>query len=136
MLIILVSKFGVPKQFLIFGESGGTSRPYQLAEWFGLCDLVADATVRISFALRTSRLRARSFFKSRCKGTSNIFPSPNFFTKKYRFFFFFKEIYPVNAKKCIFLIFWLPSLAKSQNCITMWLQPPQINSHYINMYII
>ena len=54
MLIILISKFGVPKQFLIFGESGGSSRPYQLAEWFGLCDLVADATVRISFALRTS----------------------------------------------------------------------------------
>ena len=24
------------------GESGGTSRLYQLAEWFGLCDLVAE----------------------------------------------------------------------------------------------
>ncbi len=33
---------GSPKTFLIFGESGGTSRPHQLAEWFGLCDLVAE----------------------------------------------------------------------------------------------
>ena len=33
---------GFPKTFLIFGESGGTSRPHQLAEWFGLCDLVAE----------------------------------------------------------------------------------------------
>ena len=33
---------GSQKTFLIFGESGGTSRPHQLAEWFGLCDLVAE----------------------------------------------------------------------------------------------
>lgn len=29
------------------GESGGTSRPHQLAERFGLCDLVADATLKV-----------------------------------------------------------------------------------------
>ena len=33
-----------PPQILICGESGGASRPYQLAERFGLCDLAADAT--------------------------------------------------------------------------------------------
>ena len=29
-------------EILIFGESGGTSCPYQLAEWFGICNLVAE----------------------------------------------------------------------------------------------
>ena len=28
-------------------ESGGTSRPHQLAERFGLCELVADATLKV-----------------------------------------------------------------------------------------
>lgn len=31
------------------GESGGTSRPYQLAEWFDLCDLVAEREACIFF---------------------------------------------------------------------------------------
>ena len=39
---------GSPK-ILIFGESGGTSRPYQLAEWFGLCDLVAEREKSLLF---------------------------------------------------------------------------------------
>ena len=42
VLLCVWPTIGVPKQFLIFGESGGTSRPYQLAEWFGLCDLVGE----------------------------------------------------------------------------------------------
>ena len=33
---------GSPNNLSIFGESGGTSRFYQLAEWFGLRDLVAE----------------------------------------------------------------------------------------------
>ena len=46
MFVTLTVYFsGVPKTFLIFGESGGTSRFYQLAEWFGLRDLVAEREV-------------------------------------------------------------------------------------------
>ena len=56
------------------------------------------------------------FFESRCKYTMNKLYFANFF-----------------AKKCIFLIFRLPTLAKSQNCITMWLQRSQIDSHYNNI---
>jgi len=46
---------GVPKTFLIFGESGGTSRPHQLAEWFGLCDLVAERDRKRKYLLYTQQ---------------------------------------------------------------------------------
>ena len=36
------SSVGVPGNLPIFGESGGISRLYQLAEWFGPCDLIAE----------------------------------------------------------------------------------------------
>jgi len=56
IVYVFVSKFGVPKQFLIFGESGGASCLYQLAERFGLCNLAAERDC-ISFASCTSQYR-------------------------------------------------------------------------------
>lgn len=39
---VFFSSVGVPGNLPIFGESGGISRLYQLAEWFGPCDLIAE----------------------------------------------------------------------------------------------
>jgi hypothetical protein len=40
--LCIFSSVGVPGNLPIFGESGGISRLYQLAEWFGHCDLIAE----------------------------------------------------------------------------------------------
>jgi len=56
------------------------------------CYHIASFLATISRPSRTSRLRARSFFESRCKGTSNIPPSPNFFAIFFHFFVFFSSV--------------------------------------------
>ena len=42
IFLYFLSSVGVPGNLPIFGESGGISRLYQLAEWFGPCDLIAE----------------------------------------------------------------------------------------------
>ena len=59
---VFFSSVGVPGNLPIFGESGGISRLYQLAEWFGPCDLIAERdfishSVFISFYVPRPRLR-------------------------------------------------------------------------------
>ena len=60
---VFFSSVGVPGNLPIFGESGGISRLYQLAEWFGPCDLIAERdfisrSVFIWFYLLSPRPRA------------------------------------------------------------------------------
>ena len=63
---VFFSSVGVPGNLPIFGESGGISRLYQLAEWFGPCDLIAERdfiarSVFISFYLHPhARARLRT----------------------------------------------------------------------------
>ena len=64
--LCIFSSVGVPGNLPIFGESGGISRLYQLAEWFGPCDLIAERdfisrSVFISFYLHP-HARVRTLF--------------------------------------------------------------------------
>jgi len=62
---------GVPKQFLIFVESGGNDRLYQLAEWFGPLRFICRTR-----SLRDHRVRPRRmlmpFLAHFSKATPNI----------------------------------------------------------------
>ena len=56
---------------------------YHIASFLFRCFIAT-----ISRPSRTSRLHARSIFERRCKGTSNIPPSPNFFAIFFHFLHF------------------------------------------------
>ena len=54
-----------PRKFLIFGESGGMNRLYQLAEWFGPCDFIAEREGQYKHASRNVPVSSRFFEKKK-----------------------------------------------------------------------